>query len=99
MASLFSLIKRIWQIKYPPIVPAKDEKPLKFGILGAADIGPNALISPAKTHSDVVVHAVAARDYTRAQAYAQRYGIAVVKGNYQGNLHSYKQLIQTHVSH
>ena len=93
MASLFGLIKRIWQIKYPPSVPAKDEKPLKFGILGAADIGPNALISPAKTHSDVVVHAVAARDYTRAQAYAQRYGIAVVKGNYQGNLHSHQHTL------
>ena len=84
MASLIGLAKRNWQVNYPPEVVAKIAKPLKFGILGAADIGPQALIKPARTHPDVVVHAVAARDQVKAEAYAKKHGIAVVKGTYQG---------------
>lgn len=39
MASLFGLARRNWQMSNPPVAPEKTEKPLKFGILGAADIG------------------------------------------------------------
>ncbi|RYO95977.1 hypothetical protein DL765_011715 [Monosporascus sp. GIB2] len=83
MAALYGLVKRNWQIRNPPEAPAKAAEPLKFGILGAADIGPDALTIPAKTHPDVVVQAVAARDRTKAQAYAQKHGIAEVKATYQ----------------
>ncbi|KAF7538275.1 hypothetical protein G7054_g3050 [Neopestalotiopsis clavispora] len=82
MASLIGLLCRNWQLANPPTVK-KHDKPLKFGILGAADIAPQAIIIPAKTHPDVVVQAVAARDRERATAYAKKYGIPEVKATYQ----------------
>lgn len=66
----------------PPIADKKADA-LKFGILGAANIGPNGLFIPAKTHPDVVVQAVAARDQVKAKKYAQDHGIPDVKGSYQ----------------
>lgn len=54
----------------------KTDNPLRFGILGAARIGPDALISPAKSHADVVVYAVAARNEAKAKKYAKTHGIA-----------------------
>ncbi|KAI0833793.1 NAD-P-binding protein [Trametes gibbosa] len=54
----------------------KTSNPLRFGILGAARIGPDALITPAKSHADVVVAAVAARDATKAAKYAKTHNIA-----------------------
>ncbi|KAH9847871.1 NAD-P-binding protein [Lenzites betulinus] len=54
----------------------KTSNPLRFGILGAARIGPDALINPAKSHADVVVAAVAARDATKAAKYAKTHRIA-----------------------
>lgn len=53
----------------------KTDNPLRFGILGAARIGPDALISPAKSHADVVVYAVAARNEAKAKKYAKTHGI------------------------
>ena len=50
--------------------------PLRFGILGAAAIAPNALIKPAAASSDAEVVAVAARDRGRADALAAKHGIA-----------------------
>ncbi|KAI0134346.1 hypothetical protein BJ170DRAFT_716844 [Xylariales sp. AK1849] len=82
MAALFGLARRNWQISNPPEVP-KTERPLRFGILGAADIGPLAIIVPARTHSDVVVQAVAARSQDKAKAYARKHGIPEVKPTYQ----------------
>ena len=41
-----------------------------------------ALIDPAKKNADVVVAAVAARDVSRAQAFAAKHGIASVHGDY-----------------
>jgi len=38
MAALFGLIRRNYLASNPPVV-AKNEQPLRFGILGAADIG------------------------------------------------------------
>jgi predicted dehydrogenase len=44
--------------------------PVRIGILGAARITPTALIKPARKNDEVVVVAVAARDLSRAQAFA-----------------------------
>lgn len=43
-----------------------------------------ALITPAKSHPEVIVYAVAARDKTKATAFAKKYGIPHVKDSYQG---------------
>ena len=47
-----------------------------------------ALILPAKSHPQVIVHAVAARDKTRAMAFAKKHSIPIVKSNYEGSLPS-----------
>jgi hypothetical protein len=69
----------------PQSVP-KVQGALRFGILGAANIGPMALIDPAKTHPDVVILAVAARNKARADAYAKKHGINKVHTSYEGKL-------------
>jgi predicted dehydrogenase len=56
--------------------------PLRIGILGAARIAPLALITPAKQNADVAVAAVAARDASRAQAFATKHGIPCVHESY-----------------
>jgi predicted dehydrogenase len=56
--------------------------PLRIGVLGAARIAPSALIKPAKDNADVVVAAVAARDGSRARAFAAKHGIARVHESY-----------------
>ncbi|HKN56672.1 MAG TPA: Gfo/Idh/MocA family oxidoreductase, partial [Amycolatopsis sp.] len=55
---------------------------LRIGILGAARIAPAALINPAKKNGEVIVAAVAARDTSRAQAFASRHGIPKVHAGY-----------------
>ena len=57
--------------------------PLRIGVLGAARIAPSALIKPAKDNADVVVAAVAARDGSRARAFAAKHGIARVHESYE----------------
>ena len=59
---------------------------MQIGVLGAARIAPPALIKPAKQNSDVVVAAVAARDVSRAQAFAAKHGIARVHDSYEALL-------------
>ena len=56
---------------------------LKIGTLGCAKITPQSLIRPAKKNDDVVVFAVAARDYGKAQKFARRYGIPKVHKDYE----------------
>src|ERR1700744_5281045 len=55
---------------------------LRIGILGAARIAPPALIKPAKDNAEVVVAAVAARDRSRAAAFAAKHDIARVHDDY-----------------
>jgi predicted dehydrogenase len=55
---------------------------VQIGVLGAARIAPPALIKPAKANADVVVAAVAARDVSRAQAFAAKHDIARVHDSY-----------------
>ncbi|KAI0706353.1 NAD-P-binding protein [Earliella scabrosa] len=81
-------MQRMRMTKNPPIA-AKASNPLRFGMLGAARIGPDALLTPAKSHADVVVSAVACRDKTRGEKYAQTHGIARV---YSGGK-SYQELV------
>jgi predicted dehydrogenase len=57
--------------------------PVRIGILGAARIAPLALIKPAQGNTEVVVAAVAARDVSRAQAFAAKHGIARVHDSYK----------------
>lgn len=47
-------------------------------------IRPNALIIPAKSHPEVIIHAVAARDKKKAQAFAKKHGIPKVHESYAG---------------
>jgi predicted dehydrogenase len=56
---------------------------VRIGILGAARIAPKALIKPARGNADVVVTAVAARDASRAHAFAAKHGIARVHDSYE----------------
>lgn len=57
-------------------------EPLRIGTLGAAGITPAALMAPASENSEVEVVAVAARDKSRANAFAQRFGIPNVCDSY-----------------
>ncbi|MFN8019428.1 MAG: Gfo/Idh/MocA family oxidoreductase [Acidimicrobiales bacterium] len=57
--------------------------PLRIGILGAARIAPMALIKPAAGNDEVEVAAVAARDPQKAQAFADKHGIARTHRSYE----------------
>ncbi|MEM9729965.1 MAG: Gfo/Idh/MocA family oxidoreductase [Myxococcota bacterium] len=59
---------------------------VRIGALGAARITPMALIRPAKKVGGVSVTAVAARDRRRAQAFANKQGIATVHADYDALL-------------
>ena len=56
---------------------------IRIGILGASRIAPPALIAPARERDDVTLQAVAARDPSRARAYAEEHGIAEVADSYE----------------
>jgi predicted dehydrogenase len=59
-----------------------DTRPLRFGILGAALIAPDALIKPAQIVDDAEVVAIVARDPARAREFAKKHGIARVLNSY-----------------
>ncbi|KDR80644.1 hypothetical protein GALMADRAFT_61157 [Galerina marginata CBS 339.88] len=87
MGSFISFTKRIYTLFNPPTAPKFiTPKPLKFGILGAANIAPLALINPAKSHPEVVVYAVGARSLAKAQAFAKKHGIEKAYEGYQALL-------------
>ncbi|KAH7024971.1 uncharacterized protein B0I36DRAFT_366869 [Microdochium trichocladiopsis] len=85
MASIVGFLSRNWQFFSPPTVP-KGPQPLRFGVISAANIVPMAFLSPASTHPEVVVTAVAARDPARAAAFAKKHKIPNVKESYQALL-------------
>ncbi|OKL61346.1 hypothetical protein UA08_03238 [Talaromyces atroroseus] len=66
----------------PPEAP-KTDSALRFGLLGASFIAPMALILPAKSHPEVIVACVAARDRVKAEKYAKEHGIPVVHDTYE----------------
>jgi len=59
------------------------QRPIRFGILGAAKIAPNALTLPAKKVLEVEGTAIAARDPDRAREFAKANGILRVLGTYE----------------
>jgi predicted dehydrogenase len=59
---------------------------IRVGILGAADIAPDALIDPAKSVPEVEIAAVAARDPQRAKEFATKYAIPRVLDSYDAIL-------------
>ncbi|KAK1448994.1 hypothetical protein CMEL01_08309 [Colletotrichum melonis] len=82
MASVFGFLRRNYLIFNPPVAPKQDGA-IRFGVLGAANIAPMALIIPAKTHPEVIVQSIAARDRKKAEAFAAKHGIPDVKDSYQ----------------
>ena len=61
-------------------------EPLRIGVLGAARITPMALIRPARQVPEARIVAVAARDATRAQAFAAKHGIPRAHASYDAML-------------
>jgi predicted dehydrogenase len=59
---------------------------VRIGVLGAARIAPAALVKPARLVGRVEVAAVAARDRSRAEAFAGRHGIPAVHDSYESLL-------------
>ncbi len=56
--------------------------PLRIGVLGAARIAPMALVRPAAQVAEAETFAVAARETSRAQAFARKHGIPRVHLSY-----------------
>ncbi|MCJ1250023.1 hypothetical protein MMC30_007249 [Trapelia coarctata] len=65
---------------------AKLDSAVRMGLFGASNIAPSAIIAPAKTHPDVIISAIAARDEGKARSYAKKHGIPVVHSSYQAML-------------
>lgn len=87
MASVTGFFKRIHALFIDPPAVSKttdNGPPLKIGILGAANIAPNALIYPARSHPEVEVYGVAARDIRKAEKFAKKYGIKKWYGGQDG---------------
>ena len=55
---------------------------IRFGVLGAARIAPQAIVKPAAGNAEVEVVAVAARDREKAAAFAAKHDIADVHDSY-----------------
>jgi predicted dehydrogenase len=55
---------------------------VRVGVLGAARITPGAMIRPARTSGEVEVVAIAARDRSRADAFAAKHGVPQVFDSY-----------------
>lgn len=59
---------------------------VRIGILGAARIVPQALIKPGRQVAEVTVSGIAARDVTRAQAFAHKHHLPRVFASYEALL-------------
>ncbi|KAI9930655.1 hypothetical protein ASPWEDRAFT_59191 [Aspergillus wentii DTO 134E9] len=80
---VFGALYRVYKGWISPPQATKKDDAIRFGLLGASNIAPISLIAPAKAHPEVIVAAVAARDRSRAEAYAKKYGIPIVHTSYQ----------------
>jgi predicted dehydrogenase len=59
---------------------------VRIGILGAARIAPSAVIKPGRNVGEATIAAVAARDRTRAAAFAAKHGVPKVHDSYSALL-------------
>ena len=59
---------------------------LRIGVLGAARIVPMALVRPARQVPGVEITAIAARDRSRAEAFAAKHGVGTVHDSYDALL-------------
>ncbi|KAF2791134.1 oxidoreductase domain-containing protein [Melanomma pulvis-pyrius CBS 109.77] len=82
MFSTIHSLKRLYTTIFDPPVAVKSSDALRFGILGAASIAPQALIVPAKSHHEVFIAAIAARDIKKAEAFAKKHCIPTVHKTY-----------------
>ncbi|KAG2362334.1 hypothetical protein BDR07DRAFT_1407370 [Suillus spraguei] len=94
MSSIFGSLKRLYAALISPPRPPNVEgynalPPLKIGILGAAAIVPNALVLPAKSHPEVELYAVAARDISRAENFSKKHGFK----KWYGGENGYQELL------
>jgi predicted dehydrogenase len=64
-----------------------ETRPLRLGLLGAARIAPMALVRPARAVPEAEVVAVAARDRSRAEAFARKHGIPRTCAGYDELIH------------
>jgi predicted dehydrogenase len=55
---------------------------IRFGVLGAARIAPQAIVKPAAASAEATVVAIAARDRSKAEAFAGKHGIERVHDSY-----------------
>ena len=55
---------------------------VRIGFLGAARIAPSAVIKPARNNGEAMIGAIAARDRTRAEAFASKHDIPNVRDSY-----------------
>ncbi|KAL9636176.1 MAG: hypothetical protein Q9204_002359 [Flavoplaca sp. TL-2023a] len=85
MTSLLQWAHRTYRTNFPEEV-SKHSNALRIGLLGASNIAPIAIINAAKTHPEVIVVAIAARDPVRAHAYAKKHNIPNVHTSYQALL-------------
>nr|BAZ95829.1 oxidereductase, NAD binding domain cpaG [Curvularia pallescens] len=79
---MFTLLNRVFTSFSPPKAEKKDGA-IRFGVFGASKIAPMALITPAVSHPEVIVQAIAARDRSRAEEFAKKHGIPDVKDTYE----------------
>lgn len=94
MSSVFGVFKRIYAAFISPPRPSNVEDnnaspPLRIGILGAAAIAPAALVLPAKSHPEVELYAIAARDIGRAENFAKKHGFK----KWYGGTDGYQELL------
>ncbi|KAG2065300.1 NAD(P)-binding protein [Suillus decipiens] len=94
MSSIFGVFKRVYAaLVSPPRAPNAENNnaspPLKIGLLGAAAIAPHALVLPAKSHPEVELYAVAARDISRAEHFSKKHGFK----KWYGGKNGYQELL------
>lgn len=53
----------------------KNSSPLRFGVLGAAEINYTAIIDPIQSHRDAILTGIAARSKAKAEAQMTKYGL------------------------
>ena len=80
---MFEIFSRLYKLLFFGRKPNPISKPLRVGILGAAAIAPQAIIVPCSYLENISIQAIAARDISKAKAFATKYHIPQVFNSYQ----------------